>query len=51
MSSTMNGAYIKYLYVTQVIPEITDDLDVSILKYYNIAYDEFTIFFEKLDYE
>ena len=39
------------MYVTNVIPAITDDLDVSILKYYNIAYDEFTTFFEKINYE
>ena len=51
MSCTMNGAYIKYMYVTDVIPEITDDLDVSILKYYAIAYEEFTTFFEELNYD
>ena len=51
MSCTMNGAYIKYMYVTGVIPEITDNLDVSILKYYDIAYSEFTLFFEKLNYD
>lgn len=50
MSTTMNGAYIKYMYVSDIIPEITDDLDICILKYYDIAYSELRAFLSELNY-
>ena len=50
MSATMNGAYIKYMYVSDVIPEITEDLDLCILEYYDIAYSELTTFLSELNY-
>ena len=44
MSASMNGAYIKYMYFSNVIPEITDNLDVCIKEYYDMAYSELTTF-------